>query len=42
LGKTIAKPPVSSLKNIFYNEIPSAEFRDIYSKQATIYEIDGA
>jgi hypothetical protein len=38
----MTKPPGLSLKNNFYNEIPSSEFRDLYSKQATIYKRDGA
>jgi len=37
----VTKPPDLSLKNNFYNEIPSSEFRDLYSKQATIYKRDG-
>jgi hypothetical protein len=30
-----------SLKNNFYNEILSTEFRNIYPKQATVYKRDG-
>jgi hypothetical protein len=37
----MTKPAGLSLKNNFYNEIPSSEFRDLYSKQATIYKRDG-
>ena len=37
----VTRPPGLSLKNNFYNEIPSTELRDIYSKQATIYKRDG-
>jgi hypothetical protein len=37
----VTKPPGLSLKNNFYNEIPSTEFRDIYPKQATVYERNG-
>jgi hypothetical protein len=36
------KPRGLSLKNNFYNEIPSTEFRDIYPKQAKVYKRDGA
>jgi hypothetical protein len=42
LGKRDSEAPALSLKNIFYNEIPSAELRDIYSKQAKVYKRDGA
>jgi hypothetical protein len=38
----VTKPRGLSLKNNFYNEIPSTEFRDIYSKQASVYKRDGA
>jgi hypothetical protein len=38
----VTKPPGLSLKNNFYNEIPSTEFRDLYPKQAKVYKRDGA
>jgi hypothetical protein len=38
----LTKPRGLSLKNNFYNEIPSTELWDLYSKQATIYKRNGA
>jgi hypothetical protein len=40
-GGCVAKSRGLSLKNIFYNEIPSTELRDIYSKQAAVHKRDG-
>ncbi len=37
----VTNPPGLSLKNNFYNEIPSTELRDLYSKQAKVYKRDG-
>jgi hypothetical protein len=37
----VTKPPGLSLKNNFYNEIPSTELRNLYPKQAEAYKRDG-
>jgi hypothetical protein len=37
----VTKPLALSLKNNFYNEIPSTELRNLYPKQAAIYKRNG-